>query len=149
MKNNIILALVVTFAAAWPAQAAGDLSRANPIEVVLEMGTANNKMYFKPSHLTFETGKAYKLVLKNVDKITHEVSSTGLVERVFTRKVEVLDAKHQMIAEIKGNVREIEIAGGGVVEWFFVPIQPGKNIVVECELPGHKEAGMVGTITIN
>lgn len=149
MKTKHILGLMAAFAIASSAYAAGDLSRANPTEVVLEMGTANNKMYFKPNQLTFETGKAYKLVLKNVDKIKHEVSSAGLVERVFTRKVEVLDAKHQMIAEIKGNVREIEVAGGGVVEWFFVPIQPGKNFAVECEIAGHKEAGMVGTITIN
>ena len=149
MKTKHILGLIAALAVTAPAHALGDLSRANPIEVVMEMGTANNKMYFKPNQLTFETGKAYKLVLKNVDKIKHEVSSTGLIERVFTRKVEVLDANKQMIAEIKGNVREIEVAGGGVVEWFFVPIQPGKNIVVECEIAGHKEAGMVGTITIN
>lgn len=115
MKTKHILGLMAAFAIASSAYAAGDLSRANPTEVVLEMGTANNKMYFKPNQLTFETGKAYKLVLKNVDKIKHEVSSAGLVERVFTRKVEVLDAKHQMIAEIKGNVREIEVAGGGMV----------------------------------
>ena len=149
MKTKHILGLIAALAVTSSAHALGDLSRANPIEVVMEMGTANNKMYFKPDQLTFETGKAYKLVLKNVDKIKHEVSSTGLIERVFTRKVEVLDANKQMIAEIKGNVREIEVAGGGVVEWFFVPIQPGKNIVVECEIAGHKEAGMVGTITIN
>lgn len=61
----------------------------------------------------------------------------------------MLDAAHHMVAEIKGSVREIEVAGGGVVEWFFVPVQNGKNIPMECAIAGHKEAGMVGTITIN
>jgi uncharacterized cupredoxin-like copper-binding protein len=102
----------------------------------------------KPSHLTFETGKAYKMVLKNVDKIKHELDAPGFVQRVFTRKVEVLSASNKMLAEIKGNVREIEVAGGGTVEWFFVPVQTGKSLPMECAIAGHKEAGMVGTITI-
>ena len=49
--------------------AEGDLSRANPTKVTLEMGTTDGDMYFKPSHLEFETGEAYNLVLKNVDQI--------------------------------------------------------------------------------
>jgi uncharacterized cupredoxin-like copper-binding protein len=148
MKTNIVLALVAAFAITPSVNAAGDLSRANITEVVVEMGTTGKGMYFKPSHLTFETGKAYKMVLKNVDKIKHELDAPGFVQRVFTRKVEVLSASNKMLAEIKGNVREIEVAGGGTVEWFFVPVQTGKSLPMECAIAGHKEAGMVGTITI-
>ena len=54
-----------------------------------------------------------------------------------------------MLAEIKGAVREIEVGPGGEVEWYVVPVQTGKNLAMECALPGHKEAGMIGTITIN
>jgi len=144
--------LITMCALALPsaAYAAGDLSRADPAEIVIEMGQVDAKhMYFKPSHIDLETGKAYKLVFKNTDKIKHEFASPELVGRVFTRKVEVLGADGKMIAEIKGNVTEIEVAGGGMVEWFIVPVQTGKDIPVECAIEGHKEAGMVGTVTIN
>jgi uncharacterized cupredoxin-like copper-binding protein len=130
--------------------AAGDLSRADPVEIAIEMGALNPKvMYFKPDHFELETGKAYKIVFNNTDKVKHEFASPELVARVFTRKVEVLGKNGEMIAEIKGNVTEIEVAGGGTVEWFIVPVQTGKDIPVECAIEGHKEAGMVGTVTIN
>jgi len=128
--------------------AAGDLSRNNPQEIVLEMGSSGSKMYFKPDHLDLETGKAYKLVLKNTDKIKHEMEAHELVEKIFTRKVEVVDQNDNMIAEIKGNVTEIEVGPGGTVEWFFVPVQTGKNLEMDCAIEGHKAAGMFGTVTI-
>jgi uncharacterized cupredoxin-like copper-binding protein len=132
------------------AQAAGDLSRADPVEIVLEMGTADDgKQYFKPNHLDLETGKAYKLVLRNVDEIVHEFAGHEFLEKVFTRKVELSDPSGELIAEIKGNVREVEIGPNQEAEWFIVPIQTGEDIPFECEIPGHKEAGMVGTVTIN
>ncbi len=129
--------------------AKGDLSRANPETIVIEMGTAGQRMYFKPNHLNLQTGKAYKLVLRNVDKIKHEVEAHEFVEKVFTRKVEVKDQDGKMLAEIKGSVSEIEVGAGGEVEWFIVPVQTGKDLAMECALPGHKQAGMHGTITIN
>lgn len=150
MKKLPLLVTMSTLALASTAYAVGDLSRADPAEIVIEMGQVDAKhMYFKPNHIDLETGKAYKLVFKNTDKIKHEFAAPELVGRVFTRKVEVLGADGKMIAEIKGNVTEIEVEGGGMVEWFIVPVQTGKDIPVECAIEGHKEAGMVGTVTIN
>ena len=130
------------------AYAEGDLSRANVETVVLEMGTKDGRMYFKPDHLNFKTGQAYKLVLKNVDKTKHEFEAHGFVERIFTRKVEIADKKGALVAEIKGNIREIEVGPMTEVEWFVVPVQTGADIEMVCALKGHKEAGMHGLITI-
>jgi len=149
MKSLLSTTALATLLAAAGAFAAGDLTRADPQEVVMEMGSSGSSMYFKPSHLEFETGKAYKLVLKNTDKVKHELESHEMVQRIFTRKVEVVDASGNMLAEIKGNVSEIEVGPGGIVEWFFVPLQPGKNLAMDCAIAGHKEAGMTGTVTIN
>jgi uncharacterized cupredoxin-like copper-binding protein len=150
MKKLPFLLTMSALAFASAAYAAGDLSRADPAEIVIEMGQVDAKhMYFKPNHIDLETGKAYKIVFKNTDKIKHEFAGPEFVGRVFTRKVEVLGADGKMIAELKGNVTEIEVAGGGMVEWFIVPVQTGKDIPVECAIEGHKEAGMVGTVTIN
>ena len=148
MKSRLAAAALAALGAMPAAYAEGDLSRNDIQEIVLEMGSSGSKMYFKPDHLDLETGKAYKLVLKNTDKIKHELESNELVERIFTRKIEVPDKDDNMIAEIKGNVREIEVGPGGTVEWFFVPVQPGENLEMDCAIAGHKEAGMVGTVTI-
>ncbi len=148
MRKIFCLASALALIAPIAAMAEGDLSRNNPTKVVLEMGTIDGHMYFKPSHLEFETGKAYNLVLKNVDPIKHEVESHSLVERIFTRKVEIANASGDLVAEIKGNIREIEIGPGQEVQWFFVPIQPGEKLEMKCALEGYSEAGMVGDITI-
>ena len=132
-----------------PAYAEGDLSRADPAEIVIEMGQQGPKqMYFKPNHIELVTGKAYKIVFKNTDKIKHEFAASEFVNKVFTRKVEVLGADGKMVAEVKGAISEVEVAGGGVLEWFIVPVQTGKDIEMECAIEGHKEAGMFGTVTI-
>ncbi len=78
----VTLALIVPGSLAM---AKGDLSRADPETIVIEMGTAGQRMYFKPNHLNLETGKAYKLVLQNVDKVKHEIEASEFVEKIFTR----------------------------------------------------------------
>ncbi len=148
MKTLPILLATTALLFASGAQAAGDLSRASPQEIVIEMGTSGDRMYFKPNHLDLETGKAYKIVLRNVDETKHEFAGHELMEKLFTRKVEIADASGDLVAEIKGNFREIEVGPKREVEWFIVPIQTGENIAMECELEGHRQAGMVGTVTI-
>ena len=149
MKTFSILLTGLTIVFVSHAFAAGDLSRADPKEIIIEMGTSGDKMYFKPDHIDLETGKAYKIVLRNVDQTKHEFAGHELIEKLFTRKVEITDANGDLIAEIKGNVTEIEVGPKREVEWFIVPIQTGENIPIVCEIEGHKEAGMFGTVTIN
>ncbi len=149
MKSAIFavsLALTVPGSLAF---ATGDLSRNNLKTIVVEMGSVGESMYFKPNHLELETGKAYKLVLKNVDDVEHEFEAPEFVEKVFTRKVEVKGPNGKMLAEIKGSIREVEVGPGGEVEWYIVPVQTGNNLELVCAIPGHKEAGMHGAITIN
>ena len=148
MKLKALALAIVPVLVASGVYAAGDLSRANPETIVIEMGSKGQQMYFKPNHLELQTGQAYKLVLKNVDKVKHELDPAGFGAKVFTRKIEVAH-DGMMLAEIKGSVREIEVGPGGEVEWFIVPVQTGKNLAMECALKGHKEAGMHGTVTIN
>jgi uncharacterized cupredoxin-like copper-binding protein len=147
-RKSLLFAPLLALAAAQ-AFATGDLSRDNPEEVVIEMGSNANGMYFKPKHLEFETGKAYKIVLKNVDVVKHELETHEFVQRLFSRKVEINNPDGTLLAEIKGSVSEIEVGPKSEVEWYVVPVQTGKDIVMDCALPGHKEAGMTGTITIN
>ena len=151
MKTLPIMLSMSAMAIASPALAVGDLSRADPIEIVLEMGAtdaAENPMYFKPNHLELETGVAYRIVLINTDEVKHEFASPELMARSFTRKVEITNEAGELIAEIKGSISEIEVGPGQQVEWFIVPVQTGENLPMECLIEGHLEAGMFGTITV-
>jgi len=155
MKGSVMKTIATTFGvlalvAAGPALAEGDLSRANVIDVVIEMGSNDDGMYFSPNNYEFVTGQAYKLVLTNVDGIKHEIALNEMGERIFTRKIEASDADGNLITEVKGAIREVEVGPGKTVEWFIVPVQTtDEPVEITCELPGHYEAGMHASVMIN
>ncbi len=148
MKRMTFALALAALAVTGPALATGDLTKTDVTVVTLEMGSNDDGMYFKPNHFEFETGKAYKMILTNVDEIKHEVELGQLPHHLFTRKVEIRDQADQLIAEVKGAIHEMEVGAGKSYEWFFVPLQPIENAAVECAIPGHREAGMIGTVTI-
>jgi uncharacterized cupredoxin-like copper-binding protein len=115
------------------AHAGGNLAGQNPIEVVVELGRPGQHV-FVPSQLRFETGKLYKLVLKNPSTEPHYFTSHGFSQLIFTRKVQVVqerEGKPTTLAEFKGAIREIEVYPGQTAEWWF---RPG------CNRPGHRLA---------
>lgn len=146
MRAVTLLATALLFT--QPAYAAGDLSRQDPVEVTVELGTEDGEMQFTPSDLTFETGKLYKMVLVNNSPHKHYFSSDKFVQSIFTRKVQTYTPDGEETAEIKGHIREVEVFAGHTAEWWFVPIQTGTFKDLKCTVDGHEEAGMVGTITI-
>jgi len=149
MLKPLAVAVAAATCAAGAAFAEGDLSRADVQNVVMELGTDDDgHMYFKPDHLEFETGKAYAWVLTNVDDIKHELSINEMRERIFTRKLEIETPDGELVAEIKGSINEVEIGPHQTVEWFFVPVQNADDIEITCEIEGHYEAGMHGTVTL-
>ncbi len=141
---------VLVVSLAGSAFAEGDLSRANVIDVVIELGSNDDGMYLKPDNYEFVTGQAYKLILTNVDEIKHELALNEMGERIFTRKVEIADENGDLFAEIKGSIREVEVGAGKTVEWFIVPVQTtDEPVEITCEIPGHLEAGMRASVMIN
>ena len=137
------------------AHAAGDLSRQEPIEVTVELGQPGQHV-FTPSKLRFETGKLYKLVLRNPSTEAHYFSSHAFTQLIFTRKVQVVqtrDGKTVPLAEFKGAIREIEVYPGQVAEWWFVAVAAGRVTDLRCGIVGsdgksHADHGMVGEIVI-
>lgn len=148
-----LAALAATVWLTASAQAEGDLTNQTPIEVSVSLGTVDGAMAFVPSSLTFETGKLYKLVLKNPSNVKHYFTSKTLASKVFTRKVQVVQ-DGRSLAEIKGGIQEIEVYPGGQAEWWFVPVQTGTFDDLHCHVKdeasghSHAEMGMVGKITI-
>jgi uncharacterized cupredoxin-like copper-binding protein len=142
-------------AATPSARAAGDLSRQTPIEVVVELGKPGEHV-FVPNKLRFETGKLYKLVLRNPSNDPHYFTSHALTQLIYTRKVQVVqtrDGKTVPLAEFKGAIREIEVYPGQTAEWWFVPVAAGRVTDLRCGIVGadgksHADHGMVGEIVI-
>ena len=139
------------------ATAVGDLSKQEPITVRIDLGKDGVKDHkFYPDHLTFETGKLYKLVLHNPSNSKHYFTSLDFAAKVWTRKVQVMDdlgPGSKAISEIKGAIRELEILPGGTVEWWFVPVATGTITDLHCHVKDkdgktHGEKGMTGVIVI-
>ncbi|MBR1123599.1 hypothetical protein JQ628_18890 [Bradyrhizobium lablabi] len=141
--------------ASGAAIAAGDLSRQTPIEVTVELG-APGKHEFTPKQLRFETGKLYKLILRNSSNDPHYFTSHAFSQMVWTRKAQVTqqrDGKSVTLAEFKGAMREIEVYPGYTAEWWLVPVAAGKASDLRCDIKGadgktHAELGMTGEIII-
>jgi uncharacterized cupredoxin-like copper-binding protein len=112
-KSTMMLVAAAVLAAAsfGPAYPAGDLSRQEPIAITVELGKPGQHV-FVPSKLRFETGKLYKLVLKNPSDDAHYFTSHAFTQLIYTRKVQVVqerDGKMTTLAEFKGAIREIEV----------------------------------------
>ena len=154
-KIALTLATLAVVAATLPARAAGDLSRQEPIELTLDLGKPGQHV-FEPNRLRFETGKLYKLVLRNPSNDPHYFTSHGFTQLIYTRKVQVVqtrDGKLTTLAEFKGPIREIEVYPGQTAEWWFVPIATGRVTDLQCGIRGsdgktHADHGMTGEIVI-
>ncbi|HEX2215429.1 MAG TPA: hypothetical protein VHG27_01845 [Xanthobacteraceae bacterium] len=145
--------------AAWltgGAEAAGDLSRQTPIEVTVELGKGGQHGFF-PNRLRFETGKLYKLILRNASEDPHYFTSHTFSQLIYTRKVQVTqerDGKATTLAEFKGAIREIEVYPGHSAEWWFVPVATGRAADLQCGIKAadgktHAEHGMTGEIVVD
>ena len=132
----------------------GDLTRQKPISIeVLLKGSSGEFHYYEPSILKFDTGKLYKLKLKNLSDSKHYFTSKEFADSIFTRKIQVSKDKEK-IAEIKGNILEVEIFPNNTLEWWFVPIKTGVFDDLNCKVidnkinKSHAEMGMRGKIII-
>ncbi len=145
-KPNIVLIMGLFFPAYL--YAAGDMTAQQPVEMTVSLGNAENKLRFYPSTLEFETGKLYKLVIKNPSSQKHYFTAEALARSVFTRKVQIVGKTNETLAEVKGHISEIEVYPGGTAEWWFVPVKTLKSSRLHCSIAGHAEAGMTGSISI-
>ncbi len=156
-KSTMMLVAAALLAAACfgPAYSAGDLSRQEPITITVELGKPGQHV-FVPDKLRFETGKLYKLILRNTSSDPHYFTSHAFSQMVFTRKVQVTqqqNGKAVTLAEFKGAIREIEVYPGQSAEWWLVPVAAGRASDLRCDIKTsdgktHAELGMTGEIII-
>ena len=129
----------------------GDLTKQKPIEMNVKLnGKIGEMHFFSPNILIFETGK---LRIVNTSKSKHYFSSSNFSKSIFTRKIQI-NKNDEKVAEVKGNISEIEVFPNNEVEWWFVPIKTGEFDDLICSVKDvqtnkkHSEMGMVGKIII-
>jgi uncharacterized cupredoxin-like copper-binding protein len=134
--------------------AAGNLAGQQPIEVTVDLGKPGEHV-FVPNSIKFETGKLYKLILRNPSEDPHYFTSHAFSQLIYTRKVQVVqtrDGKPTTLAEFKGAIREIEVYPGHSAEWWFVPVATGRVSDLRCGIvkdgKSHADLGMIGEIVI-
>jgi uncharacterized cupredoxin-like copper-binding protein len=105
--------------------------------------TINMSEYaFTPKDITLEAGQPYVLEVVNTGTVKHEFTAGDFFRTVATRKAETAES------EVKVPFfTEIEVFAGKNAELFLIPLIPGTYKLV-CEIEGHFEAGMFGTITV-
>ncbi len=100
------------------------------------------EMSFTPKDITLEAGQPYVLEIINVGTEKHEFTAEDFMRTVATRKAETTES------EVKVPFfTEIEVFAGKKAELFLIPLIPGTYKLV-CEIKGHFEKGMFGTITV-
>ncbi|WP_370583794.1 plastocyanin/azurin family copper-binding protein [Oxynema sp. CENA135] len=118
------------------------IARQPSTEVRVSLGNSSDALKFFPDQFQFVAGKRYKLVLNNPSPQKHYFTAKDFADSIWTQKVEAGKV------EVKGAIHELELKPGAEAEWIFVPMKPG-TYRLRCTIPGHAEAGMVGTITIS
>jgi uncharacterized cupredoxin-like copper-binding protein len=100
------------------------------------------EMSFTPKDITLEAGQPYVLEIVNVGTEKHEFSAEAFMRTVAARKAETSES------EVKVPFfTEIEVFAGKKAELFVIPLIPGTYELL-CEIEGHFEKGMFGTITV-
>ncbi|MCH8844913.1 MAG: copper-binding protein [SAR324 cluster bacterium] len=116
--------------------------------IEVQLSDEQDRMRFYPAKILLQKGESYKLVLTNTSSVTHEFASETLADYIVTEKVDVFDTRGKLVAYVRGAIAEVELLPGGRIEWAFTAITAIDHIDLICDLPGHKEAGMIGSITI-
>lgn len=115
-----------------------------------ETGTAElnvsvkDEFNFNPNKLTAKAGGEITLTFEN----------TGTIEHAFALLKEGVDLEHaleedeeELHEELLLEIHEVA-AGDSTTETFTAPSDPGDYVFL-CTVPGHAEAGMVGTLTVS
>ena len=99
---------------------------------------------YSPENLRFQLGTPYKLELVNRGGMKHYFTAPEFFRAIATRKVQ-----SNRDGEIKAPYfTALEMMPeGGQLDLYFVPVRPG-SYRVACNIPGHTEQGMVGTLII-
>ena len=110
--------------------------------VHVTMGDSDGKMLFVPARLEIKKGDQIKFVLRNNSELDHEFVLASTAENL-THAEEM--KKHPNMAHEEPNGRQLAPKKTGEIVWKFTK---AGEFEFACLIPGHREAGMTGTIVV-
>jgi uncharacterized cupredoxin-like copper-binding protein len=113
---------------------------ARVIEVVMKEG--DGKMEYVPSRVEVKRGEQIRFVLKNAGELAHEFTLATTAENL--KHAEEMKKNPEMEHD-DPNSKTLQPKGSHEILWRFT-----KRGTFEygCLIPGHREAGMTGTVVV-
>lgn len=110
--------------------------------VQVTMTEANGKMLFSPSRLEVSKDEQVKFVLRNGGELEHEFVLATTAENV---KHAAAMAKNPDMEHDDPNAMRLTPKKTGDLVWKF---SKSGEFEFSCLIPGHREAGMIGTVVV-
>lgn len=109
-------------------------------EIVIELGDHS----YAPDELTLQVGKPYKLLLKNVGGVSHDMVGGSLFDE-HTVALRMVSSKVGRV--VADHIRSVYLRPQNDTELWIVPLKEGEYSFF-CSLPFHREDGMEGVVRI-
>ncbi len=119
----------------------GDPNKLSRI-VQVAMGESDGKMLFIPARFEIRKGEQIKFVLRNNGELNHEFVLANTAENL--EHAEAMK-KNPDMAHADASARRLEPKQASEIVWKFTK---AGEFEYSCLIPGHREAGMVGTIVV-
>ncbi len=110
--------------------------------VQVTMGESGGKMLFVPARIEVKRGEQIKFVLRNNGELEHEFVLASTADNL--KHAEAMKNNPNMEHE-EPNGKEVEPKKTGEMLWKFTK---AGEFEYACLIPGHREAGMIGTILV-
>ena len=110
--------------------------------VQVTMGESDGKMLFVPARLEVRKGDQIKFVLRNNGELEHEFVLASTADNL--KHAEEMK-KHPNMAHEEPNGRQLAPKKTSEFVWKFTK---AGEFEYSCLIPGHREAGMTGTIVV-
>lgn len=134
----------------------GDVSHIDQV-IEVDMG----EMYFSPDNFAFERGETVKFILVNSGRMVHEFAiGTEETQNVHEQEMNVMLREGMMttrvlrhdrmlasgMMHVDANARLLAPDETAELIWTFSGEQD--ELIIACNVPGHRAAGMEGVVTI-
>lgn len=113
---------------------------ARVIQVIMREG--DGQMMFVPNKVEVRKGEQIKFVLRNNGELDHEFVLASLAENL--RHAEAMKKNPDMEHD-DPNAKRLQPKGTAEIVWKFTK---AGEFEFACLIPGHREGGMIGTVTV-
>ena len=110
--------------------------------VKVTMGESDGKMLFVPARIEVKRGEQIKFVLRNNGELEHEFVLASTADNL--KHAEAMKNNPNMAHE-EPNGRQLAPKKTSELVWKFTK---AGEFEYACLIPGHREAGMIGTIVV-